>query len=125
MIKMTALGVLYGLAGGLGVTAGAHRLWTHRSYKARWPARLILMLLNCIALQNDVIEWARNHRSHHKWTDTVADPHNATRGFFFSHMGWLMLGKHPEVRRQGAKLDLSDLYADPILRFQRRWETKC
>lgn len=23
----------------LGITAGAHRLWSHRSYKARWPLR--------------------------------------------------------------------------------------
>lgn len=25
----------------LGITAGAHRLWSHRAYKARWPLRLI------------------------------------------------------------------------------------
>ena len=29
-----------------------------------------------VALQNDVIEWCRDHRCHHKWTDTDADPHN-------------------------------------------------
>jgi stearoyl-CoA desaturase (delta-9 desaturase) len=106
---------------GLGITAGAHRLWAHRSYKARWPARLVLMLANCMAFQNDVIEWARDHRCHHKWTDTNADPHNVNRGVFFSHMGWLLVRKHPEIRRRGAKLDLSDLFSDPILRFQRRF----
>lgn len=106
---------------GLGITAGAHRLWAHRSYKAHWPARLILMLCNCMAFQNDVIEWSRDHRCHHKWTDTDADPHNVNRGFFFSHIGWLLLRKHPLIREQGAKLDLSDLFADPILRFQRRF----
>ena len=26
------------------ITAGAHRLWTHRSYKASLPLRVILML---------------------------------------------------------------------------------
>jgi len=106
---------------GLGITAGVHRLWAHRSYKARWPARLILMIFNCVAFQNDVIEWARDHRCHHKWTDTNADPHNVNRGFFFSHMGWLLLKKHPEIKRRGAMLDLSDLFEDPILRFQRRF----
>jgi len=106
---------------GLGITAGAHRLWAHRSYKARWPARLILMIANSMAFQNDVIEWARDHRCHHKWTDTAADPHNTNRGMFFSHMGWLLVRKHPEIRRRGAKLDLSDLFNDPILRFQRRF----
>lgn len=25
----------------LGITAGAHRLWSHRSYKAKWPLRFV------------------------------------------------------------------------------------
>lgn len=116
-----AFSLLGWIISGLGITAGAHRLWAHRSYKARWPARLMLMLANCMAFQNDIIEWSRDHRCHHKWTDTHADPHNIHRGVFFSHMGWLLVKKHPEISRQGAKLDLSDLFADPILRFQRRF----
>uniref|UniRef100_A0AAF5PRU2 Fatty acid desaturase domain-containing protein n=2 Tax=Wuchereria bancrofti TaxID=6293 RepID=A0AAF5PRU2_WUCBA len=108
------------LMGVMGITAGAHRLWSHRSYKARWPARLFLMFCNSMAFQNDVIEWSRDHRCHHKWTDTDADPHNTTRGMFFAHMGWLMVRKHPEVKRKGSQLDLSDLFNDPILAFQRR-----
>ncbi|PIO54779.1 hypothetical protein TELCIR_23849 [Teladorsagia circumcincta] len=72
-------------------------------------------------LQNDIIEWARDHRCHHKWTDTHADPHNTTRGFFFAHMGWLLVRKHPQIKEQGKKLDLSDLYADPVCTFQRRY----
>ncbi len=33
-------------------------------------------------------------------------------------MGWLLCRKHPEVIRQGAKIDFSDLLADPVVRFQ-------
>lgn len=106
---------------GLGITAGAHRLWAHKSYKAKWPMRLFLMIFNCMALQNDVIEWCRDHRCHHKWTDTNADPHNVNRGFFFSHMGWLLMKKHPKVKEFGQKLDMSDLTSDPILAFQRKY----
>lgn len=36
---------------GFGITAGAHRLWAHRSYKAKWPLQLLLMILNTIAFQ--------------------------------------------------------------------------
>ncbi|MCP9264510.1 Acyl-CoA desaturase [Dirofilaria immitis] len=108
------------LMGVMGITAGAHRLWSHRSYKAKWPARLFLVFCNSMAFQNDVIEWSRDHRCHHKWTDTDADPHNTTRGMFFAHMGWLLVRKHPEVKRKGSQLDLSDLFSDPILVFQRR-----
>ncbi|KAK0399266.1 hypothetical protein QR680_002967 [Steinernema hermaphroditum] len=106
---------------GLGITAGAHRLWAHRSYKAKWPLRVILMILQSMAFQNDVIEWSRDHRCHHKWTDTDADPHNVNRGFFFSHMGWLLVRKHPKITEKGKKLDLSDLFNDPILTFQRKY----
>lgn len=36
---------------GLGVTAGLHRLWSHKSYKAKWPLRFILMLMSTIAFE--------------------------------------------------------------------------
>ena len=71
-------------------------------------------------LQNHIYEWVRDHRVHHKFTDTDADPHNAARGFFFSHMGWLMIRKHPDVRRRGAGVDLSDLEQDGAVMFQKR-----
>lgn len=78
--------ILYYMAG-LGITAGAHRLWAHRSYKANFPLRVILMIFNTIAFQDAAVHWARDHRVHHKYSETDADPHNATRGFFFSHIG--------------------------------------
>ncbi|KAH3863249.1 stearoyl-CoA desaturase 5-like [Dreissena polymorpha] len=105
----------------LGITAGAHRLWSHRSYKARLPLRIFLAVLNSMSFQNDVIEWARDHRVHHKYSETDADPHNAKRGFFFSHVGWLLVRKHPEVKNKGKQLDISDLLADPVLRIQRKF----
>lgn len=42
---------LFGNLGGLGILVGAHRLWTHRSFKAHWTARLVLMIMQTIALQ--------------------------------------------------------------------------
>nr|ABX71628.1 acyl-CoA-delta9-desaturase [Lampronia capitella] len=111
--------VLY-LCSGLGITAGAHRLWAHKSYKAKLPLRILLTIFNTIAFQDSVIDWARDHRMHHKYSETDADPHNATRGFFFSHMGWLMVKKHPEIKAKGHTIDHSDLWADPVLRFQKK-----
>lgn len=55
------------------------------------------MLLNSMANQGSIYHWSRDHRVHHKYSETDADPHNATRGFFFAHMGWLYVKKHPEV----------------------------
>ncbi|KAI5614270.1 stearoyl-CoA desaturase 5, partial [Silurus asotus] len=132
---------------GLGVTAGAHRLWSHRSYKAKLPLRIFLAAANSMAfqvitfrpdnfpktlnyknsiihfcsLQNDIFEWSRDHRAHHKYSETDADPHNARRGFFFSHVGWLFVPKHKEVIEKGKRLDMSDLLADPVVAFQRKY----
>ncbi|KAE8747984.1 hypothetical protein FOCC_FOCC005374 [Frankliniella occidentalis] len=113
--------VFLGGLGGLGVTAGCHRLWSHRSYKARMPLRVALALCFSIAGQNTILEWVRDHRVHHKFTETDADPHNVKRGFFFAHVGWLMQRKHPEVLRQGRKVDMSDVKADPVVQWHERY----
>ena len=34
--------IVYGYIGALGVTAGAHRYWTHKAYRAKLPLRIIL-----------------------------------------------------------------------------------
>uniref|UniRef100_A0A8D0Y3W8 Stearoyl-CoA desaturase n=2 Tax=Sus scrofa TaxID=9823 RepID=A0A8D0Y3W8_PIG len=111
----------YYLLSAVGVTAGAHRLWSHRTYKARLPLRVFLIIANTMAFQNDVYEWARDHRAHHKFSETDADPHNSRRGFFFSHVGWLLVRKHPAVKEKGGLLNMSDLKAEKLVMFQRRY----
>uniref|UniRef100_A0AC35TL18 FA_desaturase domain-containing protein n=1 Tax=Rhabditophanes sp. KR3021 TaxID=114890 RepID=A0AC35TL18_9BILA len=106
---------------GLGITAGAHRLWSHKSYRAKLPLRIALMIFNCMVFQLTVLEWSRDHRAHHKWTDSDADPHNISRGFFFSHIGWIMVKKHPQLKAKVDQIDMSDLEGDPILVFQRKY----
>ena len=73
----------------------------------------------CI-FQNDIYEWSRDHRMHHKFSETDADPHNARRGFFFAHMGWLLVRKHPDIKLKGPTIDMSDLSRDPVVRIQRK-----
>lgn len=102
---------------GIGVTAGVHRLWAHRTYKAKTPLRIILALCYYSAGQNRIFNWTRDHRVHHKYTDTVADPHDTNRGFWFSHVGWLTLKKRPDVRKKGKGIDMSDIINDPVVRF--------
>ncbi|XP_035732350.1 acyl-CoA Delta(11) desaturase-like isoform X1 [Vespa mandarinia] len=117
----TLFSILLSMWSGIGITAGAHRLWAHRSYKAKWQLRLILIIFNTIAFQDAAIDWARDHRVHHKYSETDADPHNAKRGFFFSHVGWLLLRKHPDVKQKGKGIDMSDLKSDPIIAFQKKY----
>ncbi|KAH8382113.1 hypothetical protein KR009_002024 [Drosophila setifemur] len=107
--------------GGLGITAGVHRLWSHKAYKAKLPLRIFLMLCQSLAFQNSIWEWTRDHRVHHKFTDTHADPHNSRRGFFFAHMGWLMCKKHPDVSSKGKQISLEDIEQDPVVMFQKKF----
>lgn len=106
---------------GLGITAGAHRLWSHKSYKAKLPLKILLTFLFTIAGQRDAYTWALDHRIHHKFSETDADPHNAKRGFFFAHVGWLFLTPHPDVIEKRKIIDMSDLEQDKIVMWQKKY----
>jgi len=106
--------------GGFGITVGAHRLWSHRSYQANFGFRLVFMILNSIANQGSIFHWVRDHRVHHLYSDTEHDPHNSSMGFFFCHMGWLLVQKNKHVIEAGKAIDLKDLNADPLVMFQKK-----
>ncbi|CAG9790902.1 unnamed protein product [Diatraea saccharalis] len=105
------------VASGFGITGGAHRLWTHRAFKVNLPLKIFFLMCFASAGQNSLYQWVRDHRIHHKYSDTNADPHNANRGLFFSHIGWLMMKKNEEVMLRGQQIDMTDIENDPILRF--------
>ncbi|KAL4267930.1 Copper homeostasis protein cutC [Pleurotus pulmonarius] len=63
--------------------------------------------------------WCLRHRLHHRFTDDpVQDPYAATRGLFYSHMGWIFFkpnyGKLEFV-------DRNDLDSDPVVRLQHKY----
>nr|XP_049703837.1 acyl-CoA Delta(11) desaturase [Helicoverpa armigera] len=108
------------VTGTIGIIAGAHRLWAHKAFKVKKPLEIFLMLCHCLAYQRTLVTWVRDHRLHHKYSDTDADPHNSSRGFFFSHIGWLLVKNHPEVEKRKGLVDMSDVYANPVLMYQKR-----
>ncbi|KAG7306383.1 hypothetical protein JYU34_009009 [Plutella xylostella] len=114
-----ALATIY--TSGFGITAGVHRLWSHRAYKANTPLRVILALLFTITGQRDIYTWALDHRVHHKYSETCADPHDVRRGFWFAHVGWLVLTPHPAVedRRRALREVSKDLDSDPVVYWQK------
>ena len=80
---------------GLSITAGYHRLWSHKSYEAHPVVKYILLLGATLAVESSVFDWCSGHRSHHRHVDDeYDDPYSSRRGFWFSHMGW-MLRKYP------------------------------
>jgi stearoyl-CoA desaturase (delta-9 desaturase) len=109
------LAFVYYFFTGLGITAGYHRLWAHRSYQASPLVELFLMLGGTGALQGSIKWWCGGHRVHHRYTDTPKDPYNAKAGFWFAHMGWMLVKPDPAYK---VKADIRDLRADPMINFQ-------
>jgi stearoyl-CoA desaturase (delta-9 desaturase) len=111
--------VLILAATGMAITSGYHRLWAHRTYQAHWSVRLIYMFFGTMALQHSVLTWASQHRTHHRFVDDVdRDPYSAKRGFWFSHIGWI-LRNYPSGEPDFT--NAKDLQRDPMVMFQHRW----
>jgi stearoyl-CoA desaturase (Delta-9 desaturase) len=106
-------------ANGLAITTGYHRLWAHKTYDAHGSVRFVLMLFGTMALQNSILVWASNHRSHHAHVDNEEhDPYSASRGLWFSHIGWMLRSyKSSETDFSNVR----DLQKDPIVAFQHRF----
>lgn len=125
-----------------GITAGYHRLWAHRSYTASLPLQYFLALggsgavegasLSSLSSSVDVLErrltslvprtgsikwWSRGHRAHHRYTDTDLDPYSAQKGFWWSHIGWMIV----KPRRTPGVADVSDLSVNEVVKWQHRW----
>ena len=103
--------------GSLSITAGYHRLFSHQTYRAAWPVQLILVLFGSAAFQGSVLEWATDHRNHHRYTDTEKDPYNIKQGFWHAHMGWLF--KLDSSQRNFD--NVADLQESALLRWQHRF----
>jgi stearoyl-CoA desaturase (delta-9 desaturase) len=102
----------------LSITCGYHRLFAHATYKAHPALELVYLLFGAMALQNSALLWSAGHRVHHRYIDDPErDPYCARRGFWFSHMGW-MLRNYPS-----GEPDLNyvrDLKADSLVMWQHR-----
>ena len=76
---------------GMSITAGYHRLWAHKAYEANTFVRVVLAIGGAMALQNSILHWVSDHRIHHRHVDdNDKDPYSAKRGFWYSHMGWML-----------------------------------
>ena len=74
-----------------GITAGFHRLFSHRSFKTNRAFQFFLAYAATCSAQMGPIWWASHHRHHHKYTEQIEDPHTPTlKGFFWAHVGWIM-----------------------------------
>jgi stearoyl-CoA desaturase (delta-9 desaturase) len=106
-------------ANGMAITCGYHRLFAHATYEAHPILKVAYLLFGAMALQNSVLVWSAGHRVHHRFIDdNEQDPYSARRGFWFSHIGWMLRhypSGEPDFRT------VRDLERDPLVRLQHRF----
>src|SRR5438067_1106338 len=99
----------------LGVTAGFHRMLTHRSFRAPPAVRAIILVLGSMAVEGSAIAWAAQHLKHHSLSDREGDPHSPLDGLVHAHLGWLF--NHDIA---DPKLYCRALLRDPVVVFVDR-----
>jgi stearoyl-CoA desaturase (Delta-9 desaturase) len=118
--------IAFDLITAFGVTAGLHRLFSHRSYKStRWMA-VLLSIAGTASGQGFFFRWIYEHRVHHRTTDQPGDPHSPyycgerrlgmVEGLLHSHVLWLFRPRQDIERK--IVLDLAD---DPVWIAIDRW----
>lgn len=99
------------------ITAGYHRYFSHRTYRTSRAFQLVLAVLGGSAAQKGALWWAAHHRDHHRWSDAPEDVHSPLRrGFWWSHVGWILSRRHHETKLDRVK----DLARFPELVFLDR-----
>ena len=79
----------------------------------RVPKLLEYFFLLCgsLSCQSGAIEWIGLHRHHHAFSDQEEDHHNSMRGFWWSHMGWLL---HDVPAKAEIRKFTQDINTDPV-----------
>jgi stearoyl-CoA desaturase (Delta-9 desaturase) len=87
----------------LAITGGYHRYFSHRSYKLSRVPQFVLAFVGTSAAQKGPLWWSAHHRAHHKNSDTERDIHSPKRGFWWSHVGWILCDKYNKTDRDAIK----------------------
>ena len=101
----------------MSITVGYHRLFSHISFKAKWPVRLFTLIFGACAFENSCLDWASDHRRHHKHVDHDDDPYDISKGFFWAHIGWLLFKLNPEPPMD----NVNDLRKDKLVMWQHKY----
>ena len=79
------------------VTAAYHRYFSHKSYKLNRFWQFVFAFQAEASAQKGVLWWASNHRHHHRYSDTDIDIHSPRKGFWWSHVGWILSDKYKDT----------------------------
>lgn len=99
----------------MAITAGYHRLYAHRTYNLHPAIETALLFFGTLSVQGSVLQWAHDHRLHHRHVDTDDDPYQTERGFWYPHLLWMFKDRTDMTEKY-----VADLKQRPLLVFQDR-----
>ncbi|NES94229.1 MAG: acyl-CoA desaturase [Desertifilum sp. SIO1I2] len=121
----SALGVtllLHWFLGSIGICLGYHRLLSHRSFQVPKPLEYAIALIGATAMQGGPIFWVSGHRLHHAYTEDVdKDPYSARRGFWWSHVLWILYPQKQFFNAEQYNRFAPDLARDPFYLWLDRY----
>ncbi|HEX5614297.1 MAG TPA: acyl-CoA desaturase [Acidimicrobiia bacterium] len=100
------------------ITATYHRYFAHKTFRLGRVAQFVMAFGATTAAQKGPLWWAAHHRTHHKFTDTDLDVHSPKKGFFWSHVGWILCDRYGPTDFDSIK----DFARYPELRFLNRFD---
>ncbi len=109
--------IMYALTA-MSITGGYHRYFAHRTYEAKTWVKWLWALFGAAAFQNSILIWARDHRIHHRFVDSDIDPYSINKGFFYAHLGWMLVNETPGVPQGPYERDLK---RDGVVMFQHKY----
>jgi stearoyl-CoA desaturase (delta-9 desaturase) len=110
-------GFVFYMVTGLAITAGYHRLFSHKTYKTNSIVKFFYLVFGAATFQNSALKWCTDHRRHHGNVDQETDPYNINEGFFYAHIGWILLKEKEQYKDKFAK----DLVNDPLVLWQHKY----
>lgn len=113
---------LYWVATGLGISMGYHRLHTHRGYKCPLWLEYFFAVCGTLSLEGGPIFWTAVHRIHHQKSDQPGDPHSPRDGgFYWAHIGWLLVGESNHANTKLMSKYAPDLAKHPFYVLLNNW----
>jgi fatty-acid desaturase len=107
----------YVVVAGWGIGISYHRMLSHRALKMPKLWERIFATFGVLNLQGSPLRWVATHRKHHAFADTENDPHNSRRGFWYSHIGWIVQKKSAFRDADEMRKFARDIAQDPYYRW--------
>jgi fatty-acid desaturase len=102
--------------GTLGINLFYHRFLTHKGFLCpKWLEYFLAVLAVC-CFQDSPAQWVAVHRRHHEYSDKEPDPHSPVKGFFWAHIGWILVRSSDATRRELYSRYAKDVLRDPFFR---------